>query len=321
MRLLLMTISRLQLSSVEQLQAELSSVWDVEITQSQPGPMEAQVWGTRLGSCEVFGSTANREMVCSGLRSQDHWTLTPITRHCASGRFRGQRLRDGDLLLLDPGGEVFQQTMAGHVQNAISIPVDLAERIIRAEYHSEPGPMLRRWARKPDLRVTGRLERVLHTLLARGKPSTSPAGANSPELASHIIAIAQSGSAPEFLRSSAAHRRRIVTRGEALIRSRLHQPPTVTELCETTFASRRLLFYAFKELLGRSPAAHAKILRLHAARRDIIAKGPQAPIQQIASALGFSHPGQFSMDYARVFGERPSQTRRHSPRFLMANTG
>lgn len=315
-----MTLSCLHLTSLDQLQTELDSVWEVEITQSQPGPLDAWFWATHEGNCEVFGSTANRGLVCSGLRSKDHWTLTPITRHCASGRFRGQSLEDGDLLLLDPGGEVFQQTMAGHVQNAISIPVDLAERIIRAEYHSEPGPMLRRWARKPDPRVAGRLERVLYTLLARSKLPTSPADVNSPELASQIIAIAQSGSAPEFLRSSAANRRRIVTRGEDLIRSRLHQPPSVTELCEATFASRRLLFYAFNELLGRSPAAHAKILRLHAARRGILATGPQTPIQQVASELGFSHPGQFSIDYARVFGERPTQTRR-ALRFLMANAG
>lgn len=307
-----MSISRVHLYSVDQLQAELGSVWEVEITQSQPGPLEAWFWATRVGGCEVFGSAANRELVCSGLRSRDRWTLTPITRHCAGGRYRGQSLEDGELLLLDPGGEVFQQTMAGHVQNAISIPVDLAERIIRAEYHSEPGPMLRQWARKPDPRVAGRLERTLYTLLAAPETPTNPAVANSAELVSEIIAIAQSGSAPEFLRSSVAHRHRIVTRAEDLIRSRLHQPPSVTELCEATFSSRRLLFYAFNELLGRSPAAHAKILRLHAARRDIVAGGSHAPIQQIASELGFCHPGQFSIDYARAFGERPSQTRRLS---------
>jgi AraC family ethanolamine operon transcriptional activator len=99
-----------------------------------------------------------------------------------------------------------------------------------------------------------------------------------------------------------------------LIRSRLDDPPSVTELCEASHASRRLLFYAFKELLGRSPYAHAKVLRLHAARRHILARKNERCVQQIGFDLGFLHSGQFAIDYARLFGESPSKTRLDSQR-------
>lgn len=284
--------------------------WHVNVTQSQPGPTEACLWRRQVDGCEVYRSQANRALVCTGLRSEKYWTITPINRQCAGGRFRGQALAEGDLLFLDPGGEVFQQTLAGHVQSAISIPLPIAERIIHAEYHTEPATLLSQWARKSDPGATRDIENLLGALLDRPERLACSLGANAREIAAQVIAITQSGAETTFLRSTLANRRRIVTRAEELIRSRLHQPPSVTELCEATFASRRLLFYAFNELLGRSPAVHAKLLRLHACRRNIVAAGPGAGIQQIAAVFGFRHPGQFAIDYLRAFGERPNETRR-----------
>lgn len=299
-------------SSIDQLQAGVSAVWNAEITQAQAGALDASFWVTQIDACQVFSGIVNLPLVCTGRRFENYWTLTPISRHSAGGRFRGQQLRDGDLLLLNPGGEVFLQTPANHTQTGISIPVDLAARIIRAEHHGDPASLLGQWARKSEPVLTARLESLLCRLHACPALPGRSAGEAALDFAGQVIAIAQSGAAASFLRSSLANRRRIVATAEELIRSRLHKPPSVTELCEATHASRRLLFYAFGELLGRSPAVHIKLLRLHAARRVLVAAGPKAPIQQIAAALGFGHLGQFSIDYLRSFGERPSQTRRYS---------
>lgn len=302
-------VQRIHLSSVEQLQGALGEIWNVQITQSRPGPLEADFAIAQVDSCDVFSSSVNRELVCSGQRSRDRWTITPITRRCAGGRFRGQKLEDGSLLLLDPGGEVFQQIEPGHCQFAVSIPVEQASRIIEAEYQVEPDTLLHQWLHVSDPRVTARMERLLMNLLSFNSTHAGAASFGPGGLAAHVIALAQTGAPPRLLRASLAHRRRIVKRAEDMIRSRLDRPPSITELCETTFASRRLLFYAFNELLGRSPAAHIKNLRMHAARRRLISSKSHASIQQIAFDLGFGHPGQFAIDYARAFGERPSQTR------------
>lgn len=303
------TVQRIHLSSLEQLQAALGEIWSVQITQSRPGPLEADFSSVHVDSCDVFSSSVNRALVCSGQRSSDRWMITPITRRCAGGRFRGQRLEDGSLLLLDPGGEVFQQILPGHCQLAISIPVDLATRIIQAEYQIEPQTLLHQWSHVSDPAATARLERLLRSLLSEDATQSGAAHLEAKGLAAHVIAIAQTGAKPRLLRASLAHRQRIVSRAEEIIRSRLDRPPSITELCEATFASRRLLFYAFNELLGRSPSAHVKNLRMHAARRRILSGKDHGSIQQIAFDLGFGHPGQFAIDYARAFGERPSQTR------------
>lgn len=304
------SVSRIQLGSVEELQLALQKVFDVAITQSDPGSFDTTLRSINIGDCLVFGSSATRAMVCSGRRSEAYWTVTPITRFSAGGRFRGQALEEGDLLLLDPGGEVFQQTMEGHSQLAVSIPIAVAERIIGLEHDVDPEPLINRWFRKKAPNTSMQLDRMLTRLLSGDVSSGIGEDTEAAELAGHVIAMALSGHPLRSLRASLANRRRIVTRAEELMRSRLHSPPSVTELCEATHSSRRLLFYAFHELLGRSPISHLRILRLHAARRRIRFGHGVTPIQQIAAELGFPHPGQFAIDYGRLFGESPRQTRR-----------
>ncbi|MBS0001636.1 MAG: helix-turn-helix domain-containing protein [Thioalkalivibrio sp.] len=301
-------LNEIRCRSAEQLQEALGYIWDVEITQSEPGPIEATLTATQAGDCHIYTSVCNRALLCTGGRSEDFWTISPLTRQCVGGRFRGQALDEGQILVLDPGGEVYQQIAADHCQQAISIPVDLAERIAQAEHQTSAESMWESWCLKTDPRVTDHVARMLERHLSAPPPGGAETHTGV-DLAGRVIALVQEARQARQARSSLAQRRRIVRRAEELIRDRLDNPPSVTELCEATHASRRLLFYAFSELLGRSPAAHSKILRLHAARRRILARSGERCVQQVAFDLGFWHPGQFAIDYARVFGEAPSKTR------------
>lgn len=306
-------VNRIHYQSVEQFREALGHIWNVEVTQSDPGPTEIVVSATRVGDCLVYGGSANRTLLCSGQRSDDFWTISPITRSGTGSRYRGQQLDEGELLLLNPGGDVYQQVAAGHRQNAVSIPVALAERILEAEHLSSAEDMWKRWCVKSDPRITTHVARIAQMLLSESSAGHARTRA-SVDLAGKIIALVQEARQVRHAPSSLAQRRRIVGRAEALIRSRLDNPPSVIELCEATHASRRLLFYAFKELLGRSPYAHAKVLRLHAARRRILARRNERCVQEIGFDLGFWHSGQFAIDYARLFGESPSKTRLDSQR-------
>ena len=302
-------LNQIRCQSVEQLQEALGQIWEVEVTQSEPGPIETLLTATQVGDCLVYGSDSNQALLCSGRRSDDFWTISPMSRGCLGGRFRGQQLDEGQILVLDPGGEVYQQIPAGHHQQAVSIPRDLAERIVQAEHQTSAEALWERWCLKSDPRITTQVARMLEQLLSSPRPRGAETRSGM-DLASTMIALVQEARQLRHARAtSLAQRRRIVRRAEELIRGRLDNPPSVTELCEATHASRRLLFYAFGELLGRSPAAHTKILRLHAARRRILARSRERCVQQIGFDLGFWHPGQFAIDYARLFGESPSLTR------------
>ncbi|MFC9441917.1 MULTISPECIES: AraC family transcriptional regulator [Brevibacterium] len=91
------------------------------------------------------------------------------------------------------------------------------------------------------------------------------------------------------------------------IADHLGEPLTVTGIAEAAGLSVRTLQRAFREQLGVSPLAHVQKERLHAARTDIL--GSDTAISDIAFRWGFSHPSRFAAAYARLFGERPSQTR------------
>lgn len=301
-------VNRIHCRSVEQFRDALASIWDVEITQSDAGPVDIVMSSRAVGDCLVYGGSANRTLLCSGQRSDDLWTISPITRGGIGSWYRGQQLDEGDILMLNPRGDVYQQIAAGHRQEAISIPVELAERIVQAEYQSSAEDLLAHWYVKSDQRTAAHIVRIVRKLLSepgtdRGRTSAGV------DLAGKVIALTQQAGPLRDAPPNMALRRRIVGQAEELIRSRLDDPPSVTELCEVTCASRRLLFYAFKELLGRSPYAHAKVLRLHAARRRILARRNERCVQQVGFDLGFWHPGQFAIDYARLFGESPSKTR------------
>lgn len=64
---------------------------------------------------------------------------------------------------------------------------------------------------------------------------------------------------------------------------------------------------SFQELLQVSPSQYSKSLRCHASRKLLMQKDCFG-VQSVASQLGFTHFGQFSIDYARIFGESPRQT-------------
>lgn len=296
---------------IDLLQEALSHIWDVEITRSAPGLMETTLAATQIDHCLIYQCRSTVPLLCSGSRSDAFWTISPITDSCAEGRFRGQQLSAGQILLLDPGGEVYQQIARNQLQQAVSIPVGLVKRICQAEYGVPEDALWQRWNTKLSARVTAHISTLIDRILFDPCAPARLDIADGIDLAGHIISLtmdAERGRHPRS-RPCLIQRRRIVGTAEDLMRSRLNNPPSIPELCEATHTSRRLLFYAFRELLGRTPSAHMKILRLHAARRRIVLRNHERCVQQVATDLGFGHLGQFAIDYALLFGESPSRTR------------
>ena len=107
----------------------------------------------------------------------------------------------------------------------------------------------------------------------------------------------------------------VVRRVEQHLLEDLAIPQTIDELCRVAGTSRRTLEYAFKDYFGTSPKQFIKALRLNAARNDLLSgQYGSAKVAEVASGWGFTHMGQFSSDYRRMFGENPSETLRRSPK-------
>src|SRR6056297_1093770 len=299
---------------IEAASERLSAIWDVELVQSGAGPLRLDFRQMTLGGCAVYECRTNVELIASGARSEQYVTISPITNECAASRFRGKELKPDRLLLMEPGGEVFQQFASGHRQLAVSIPVDLLRRVATAEFlPEEKVDDFLAWRNLvPNENKLKRLRRTLADILrAENSPLVRPDA--DVLLTECILGVLLDGETRDAKVAPHQARRRIISKTLELIHAYPHQSPSILELCVASGASRRTLFYAFDELLGLSPNAYIKKFRLGEARRTIIRNREQRCVQRVARSLGFTHEGQFSIDYSSAFGETPSETRR---RFL-----
>jgi len=297
----------------------LSAFWKVELVQSRPGALSLDFCHASVGECVVYECRTNVELVASGARSEHYVTISPITGHCAASRYRGQEIKPGQLLLMEPRGEVFQQLAAGHRQLAVSIPIHLFRKVAAAEFiPAERVDAFLAWRNMfPNHRKYQRLCSYLSGLLSGKGPLPERPDADV-YLTETILDVLFDDETQETHVATHQNHRRIVWESLDLIHAHPHRAPSILELCGTVGVSRRALFYAFGELLGLSPKVYIKKFRLGEARRVIINNRKERCIQRVARELGFIHEGQFSIDYSSAFGESPSQTRQ---RFLGLHQG
>lgn len=89
--------------------------------------------------------------------------------------------------------------------------------------------------------------------------------------------------------------------------------PSIVELCQESAVSQRTLQYSFQALLGLTPVAYLRILRLNRVRAQLLApERSELTVTEVATYWHFLHLGKFARDYAAMFGEPPSQTLRRA---------
>jgi AraC-like DNA-binding protein len=99
-----------------------------------------------------------------------------------------------------------------------------------------------------------------------------------------------------------------IRRAEEFIAANWNQPIRVEEVADAAGVHDLALFRALKQRRGKSATAFAKDVRL--SRASELLRHPETlTIAEIAAACGFADPATFAADYAKAFGEAPSQTR------------
>jgi len=107
------------------------------------------------------------------------------------------------------------------------------------------------------------------------------------------------------------HYRTIVER--AVEMARTGADVRVSDICRTIGVSGRTLLRAFRAVHGDTPSHHLVVLRLRAARRELLAANDEiATVTAVATSLGFVELGRFAVVYRSIFGECPSTTLRRS---------
>ncbi len=94
-----------------------------------------------------------------------------------------------------------------------------------------------------------------------------------------------------------------VSRAIEVLKARFTEPLRVRELADMVNMSESALFHSFKQVTRMSPVQFQKRLRLHEARRLMLAEGAEA--STAGFRVGYGSPSHFSRDYSRMFGVPP----------------
>jgi len=243
----------------------------------------------------------------------------------ARGSVEGLRLQPGTLLVAEPGVEVGFVADPGYESiTLLVLPECLQEH--RAARRFEGGHGLPHGVEVLgiDAKMASALFRLgkrLSTAAAR-RPARFRAGRAEPvaaesELLEALRAAtcstgtveARAGERTRFVYS------RMVEAAESHALAHIEERPRVSDLCRAADAGERTLELAFKEIMGMSPVAYLRRLRLHRVRAALLAANPESTlISAVALQWGFGHFGEFSRAYKQCFGEAPSETlRRRRP--------
>ena len=103
--------------------------------------------------------------------------------------------------------------------------------------------------------------------------------------------------------ATAGSRSNRIVRAVAHLRERYQQPLSIEELASELHMSTSSLHHQFKAATSMSPLQFQKQLRLHEARRLMMAGGMEA--MSAARHVGYESPSQFSREYKRLFGAPP----------------
>ncbi len=92
------------------------------------------------------------------------------------------------------------------------------------------------------------------------------------------------------------------------VERRFPAPITLSALARNCRVSERTLEYGFRQVYGTTPMAFIRSQRLSRNRAELMRATADASISETARKYGFTHMGQYSRDYRRLFGETPSLT-------------
>ncbi|GAA0788787.1 AraC family transcriptional regulator [Marinobacterium sediminicola] len=103
---------------------------------------------------------------------------------------------------------------------------------------------------------------------------------------------------------------RHVKRVEEYIEAHAQESLTPAMLAEIADVSVRTLYAGFREFRHMSPMEFLRNVRLQRIHEALSRQDNHESVTDIAMHWGFTHMGRFSQEYQKLFGEKPSETKR-----------
>ncbi|MEX3761388.1 helix-turn-helix domain-containing protein [Paraburkholderia phenoliruptrix] len=291
--------------------------WSQQYDQITPGTATTtlrQVAGQRF---HIFRERINQRVMERGIAPQDRLCFAlPITSSVAPV-VQGRTVGLPSLLTLRAGEE-----FVAHVPRDTEVLAFTIDRALTADREvDELSNLPARVLKQPVLPISPvryrsalcQLERVLCEALDTA--TLTACDAFDQRVLEHnvvgiLLDLVQSSDESESVALPSPSTQSYVVRKSQEIALESDDLPTVLDLCHHLRISRRALQYSFQNVVGTTPTAYLRSIRLNAVRRFLLTTPGAIRIGDAAAQFGFCHFGRFSAYYQQHFHELPSRTPR-----------
>jgi AraC family ethanolamine operon transcriptional activator len=299
-----------------QAQAMSYDSWTQRYDQLSPGSYDGSIEEVQLLPFTVLRERSNRKIFQRGAVPAGMFAVGLPVRQSAEAYFCGDMLVEKQLTILNPAKEFQLRTSEDFELVAVVFSPDTLTM-----YLDEPGNGADDLRRRLE-NVHGAhsspavqsMESFLVGLLAAASVDRSSLQSveTAKWIAEEYVALLDQCLDPgarERKHSVWVGRDRLVRRVCDYIEQRNEDPPRIADICRDLGVTRRTLQNAMQEVLGVSPQAYLKAIRLNGLRRALRTRNAaRESIGDIAANWGFWHLSHMAQDYRRQFGELPSET-------------
>lgn len=293
--------------------------WEQRYDQLSRGCFEGQLTEAWVGNIQIFEERMSQAVFQTGIGRADTVSLGVFSSLPGKARWQGVVLGMDHVTSLNKDNTLELCTPRDCVMLGVSVPVSMFATLdaqlpdggLKACLQGLPSAHVL----SPSLAALIRQRLTDALLVLTCQPMQLAQVEARKQLSSEIVGLVDEYVGAALLAGAVpfpAKARRVVALAREYIEQHPDRPITVLDLCQQTFTSRRTLQYCFEQVVGMSPAAYLKVLRLNSLRRELVATRGATTIGDLAARWGFWHLSQFSLDYKRLFGELPSETLRRS---------
>jgi AraC family ethanolamine operon transcriptional activator len=291
--------------------------WDLDYRQLESGRFSSERLSFGNASFVYAHTKIGRRLLQRGTTPPGLVTFGVLANTEISINWRNADINGGSLFIFPPDGELYSISPA----NFDAYPISLSEQKLNQVCSLLELPNFRRLINNKEiflcnpqkmLEFRGYLAQVESRLLMNENTSRNLEFLLEieDEIANRLLKMLAEHSQPAR-RKWVRKRDVAVRKAEAYILENSANVLTVPELCRVSNASQRMLEYAFRERYAMTPKAFILMFRLNNARVQLKkANQYNDQVTQIAQRNGFTHMGQFSAYYKKLFLECPSDTLR-----------
>jgi AraC family transcriptional regulator, ethanolamine operon transcriptional activator len=295
--------------------ADATSGWNLTFSQVGRGNFSGTMRMAATSHLQIVQQDWSASLLVEGEPPRDTASIAVVMSAAGGVRWLGAEVEASRTLFGGHREHEVQFLGLGAVEIlAISMSQQLLDQHLNSRFATESAALGKdlMWRIDPHAagsRARGQALNLLRGALASGAAAGVGARHHLQEAAMQILLEGvQIG--PEHSSVPLSLRRQTVRAAEEVLRARLDDPPSVSEMCQLTGVSERTLQLAFQDIHAVSPKRYLRTLRLNAARRKL--RRCEGSVTEIAASLGFFHFARFATEYRELFDQLPSETLRQA---------